>query len=163
MKTGILFVCLGNICRSPAAEGVFLDLIKNENVENQFHVDSAGTGDWHIGELPDKRMRSAALRRGVELTSRARQISKEDFNKFEYILVMDDSNYKNVISLTNSNEHKQKVKMFTEFQQEFDSEIVPDPYFGGEEGFDSVLDLVTDCSKGLLKHILTFDDKKGIR
>ena len=162
MKTIILFVCLGNICRSPAAEGVFLDLIKKENLETKFYVDSAGTGDWHVGELADKRMRSAALKRGIELTSRARQISKEDFNKFEYILVMDDSNYQNVISLTSSNEQKQKVKKFTEFQQEFDSSIVPDPYFGGDEGFEGVLDLVADCSKGLLKHILSFDDKNGI-
>ena len=162
MKTRILFVCLGNICRSPAAEGVFLDLIKKENLEDRFFVDSAGTGDWHVGELPDKRMRSAALKRGVELTSRARQISKEDFGNFEYILVMDDSNYTNVVALAKSNEEKEKVKKFTEFNQELDSDIVPDPYFGGEEGFESVLDLVADCSKGLLRHILTFDDKNGI-
>ena len=163
MKTSILFVCLGNICRSPAAEGVFLDLIHEEGIKKDFYVDSAGTGDWHIGELPDKRMITAARERGIELTSRARQITKEDFRKFEYILVMDDSNYENVISLTNSEEEKKKVQKFTDFKQSLDAEIVPDPYFGGKQGFEEVLDLVADCSKGLLKHILNFDVKNMIR
>ena len=147
----ILFVCLGNICRSPAAEGVFLDLIIKKNLQAKFEVDSAGTGDWHIGELPDKRMRSAALSRGIELTSRARQFKKDDFDKFDLVIVMDDSNFKNVCSLASNELHKSKVRKFTDFSTSGDG-IVPDPYFGGDEGFEEVLDLVEVCSLGLLEH-----------
>ena len=110
----ILFVCLGNICRSPAAEGVFLDLIVKKNQQAEFEVDSEGTGDWHIGELPDKRMRSAALNRGIELTSRARQFNRVDFDKFDLVIVMDDSNFKNVYSMASTELHKSKIKKFTD-------------------------------------------------
>tara|TARA_B100000927_G_C16245357_1_gene381217 strand:+ start:89 stop:562 length:474 start_codon:yes stop_codon:yes gene_type:complete len=148
----ILFVCLGNICRSPAAEGVFLDLISQKNLSHEFEVDSAGTGDWHIGELPDKRMREAASRRGVELTSRARQFKRTDFEKFDLIIVMDNSNFKNVFSMVSKEEHKAKLRKFTEFSSSSEYDIVPDPYFGGNEGFEEVLDLVEVCSLGLLEH-----------
>ena len=143
----ILFVCLGNICRSPAAEGVFLDLIAKKNLQAEFVVDSAGTGDWHVGELPDRRMRLAALNRGVELTSRARQFKKVDFDKFDLVIVMDDSNFKNVYSMASTEIHKSKIKKFTDFSTSSD-DIVPDPYFGGDEGFEEVLDLVEVCSLG---------------
>lgn len=155
----ILFVCLGNICRSPAAEGVFIDLIKKKNLDNQFIVDSAGTGDWHIGDRPDKRMLQAAEKRNIELPSNARQIKKEDLDKFDLVVVMDNSNFKNVYPMASTELQKKKIRKFTEFASESGIDIVPDPYFGGQEGFEEVLDLVTDCSEGLLKYCLGFDEK----
>ena len=155
----ILFVCLGNICRSPAAEGVFLDLLKRKNILEKFEIDSAGTGDWHIGERADKRMLAAAAKRQIDLPSRARQITKHDLDKFDLIITMDNSNFKNVFSLVNKEEQKEKIRKFTEFNSNNDYDIVPDPYFGGEEGFEEVLDLVTNCSKGLLDYCLGFDEK----
>ena len=150
VKVKVLFVCLGNICRSPAAEGVFLDLLEKKNLLSSFEIDSAGTGDWHIGDLPDKRMREAALERGIELTSRSRQIQKQDFVRFDHILVMDDSNFENVMKLTEKVDEQSKVKKFTDYQSDSKRTIVPDPYFGGKEGFYEVLDLVEECSKGFL-------------
>lgn len=149
----ILFVCLGNICRSPAAEAVFKHLIKQEGIEDQFVIDSAGTGDWHVGELADKRMRAAAEKRGIEMTSRARQIRKEDFKEFDLIIAMDDSNVANIKKIIVDQDDINKIKKMTDYQSDKSVTNVPDPYFGGEEGFEYVLDLVNEASKGLINDL----------
>ena len=149
----ILFVCLGNICRSPAAEAVFKHLIKLKGIEDQFVIDSAGTGDWHVGELADKRMRAAAEKRGIEMTSRARQIRKEDFKEFDLIIAMDDSNVANIKKIVVDQDDINKIKKMTDYQSDKSVTIVPDPYFGGDEGFEYVLDLVSEASKGLINDL----------
>lgn len=149
MTIKVLFVCLGNICRSPAAEGIFKHLVKAEDRLSQFEIDSAGTSRNHSGELPDKRMREHALKRGIVLDSHARQFQPDDFERFDYILVMDDKNLKDVLALANS-EQTSKVIPFVKFCSSFQITHVPDPYFSGPEGFEHVLDIVTDGSKGLI-------------
>ena len=154
-KISVLFVCLGNICRSPAAEALFIKKIKERGIEDRFLVDSAGTGSWHVGKKADSRMRLAARDRKIEINSKARQISKNDFQRFNYILTMDDSNYKNVMSLKNREPNLDlcKVRKMQEFANTFHEKEVPDPYFGGEEGFDYVLDILNDSTNGFLDHV----------
>tara|TARA_Y100000589_G_scaffold179189_1_gene169664 strand:- start:1557 stop:2042 length:486 start_codon:yes stop_codon:yes gene_type:complete len=154
-KISVLFVCLGNICRSPAAEALFIQQIKERGIEDRFLVDSAGTGSWHVGKKADKRMRLAAKNRKVDITSKARQINGNDFQKFNYILTMDDSNYNNVISIKNREKCSDlcKVIKIQEFASSFYVKEVPDPYFGGEEGFDYVLDILTDSISGFLDYV----------
>lgn len=147
----VVFVCLGNICRSPAAEGVFLDLLVKQNLTDHYVVDSAGTGSWHVGELADSRMREHAKRRGIELKSRSRQFKPEDFDHFDYIVVMDKSNYTNVVSLTKKQENIDKVIEMATLAKSHPETEVPDPYYGGDQGFENVLDIVTDGSVELLK------------
>ena len=154
-KISVLFVCLGNICRSPAAEALFIKKIKKQGIEDRFFIDSAGTGSWHVGKKADSRMRLAAKDRGVHITSKARQIEKNDFQKFNYILTMDDSNYKNVMSLKNRETYSDSctVRKIQEFANSFYEKEVPDPYFGGEEGFNYVLDILTDSTSGFLDYV----------
>jgi len=148
----ILFVCLGNICRSPTAEGVFRRLAEEAGLGDRVVIDSAGTGDYHIGSRPDERACEAAARRGYDLGSlRARQVNREDFAKFDYVLAMDEQNLRALTQLSSS-EHAHKVKLFTDFCTT-GACAVPDPYAGGPEGFELVLDLVEDCARGLLHHI----------
>ena len=155
-RISVLFVCLGNICRSPAAEALLIQKIKERGIENRFLVDSAGTGSWHIGKKADSRMRLAAKDRGINITSKARQISKNDFQTFNYILTMDDSNYQNVMALKNRLPYSNlcKVMKIQEFANSFHEKEVPDPYFGGEEGFDYVLDILTDSISGFLDQVV---------
>ena len=154
-KKSILFVCLGNICRSPAAEALFIDFIKQKGLIDEFIVDSAGTGSWHIGKKADLRMRIAAERRNINILSRARQINTKDFEKFHYILAMDDSNFENINDLKEraSSNHRASIKKIQDFRQIFKEKEVPDPYFGGDEGFDHVLDILEDSVSGFLKSI----------
>ena len=152
MVKKILFVCLGNICRSPAAEGIFNQKIKERDLEKLFVVDSAGTGSWHVGNLPDKRMRSTALSRGIELTSRSRQIEENDLYEFDQILVMDKDNLDAVKSLTKdqNNPVNSKIKLILSYSKNFQLDEVPDPYYGGPNGFDKVIDLLDDAMDGLI-------------
>ena len=152
-KKKVLFVCLGNICRSPAAEGVFLSLVQAEGLSDQIFVDSAGTSGFHAGELADQRMRQHSQKRGIELLSRSRQFVERDFKDFDYILVMDRSNEKNVLAMARGEDQEQKVLMMTSFCSQYDDDEVPDPYYGGADGFEYVLDLVEDAGNGLLGKI----------
>ncbi len=145
-----MFVCLGNICRSPAAEGVFNSLIKNDSAEELFIVDSAGTYGGHAGDLPDSRMRKAALKRGYDLTSRSRKVITNDFDIFDIIVAMDDSNYDNLIELAPTIEDRDKVCKFADYIISYDIDHVPDPYYEGAEGFEYVLDLLEDGCKNLI-------------
>ncbi len=152
MVKKILFVCLGNICRSPAAEGIFNQKIKERDLEKLFVVDSAGTGSWHVGNLPDNRMRSTALSRGIELTSRSRQIEENDLYEFDQILVMDKDNLDAVKSLTKdqNNSVNSKIKLILSYSKNFQLDEVPDPYYGGKNGFEKVIDLLDDAIDGLI-------------
>ena len=154
-KISVLFVCLGNICRSPAAEAIFIKLLEKKGLSRGFIVDSAGTGSWHIGKKADSRMRIAAARRDINILSRARQITSKDFEEFNYILAMDDSNFQNIQDLKNrtSSTDFAEIEKIQNFRSVFDESEVPDPYFGGDEGFDHVLDILEDSVSGLLESI----------
>ena len=155
MKKQILFVCLGNICRSPAAESVFSHLLKLQGIEDQYHVDSAGSGSWHVGSQADSRMKDAAKTRGIEITSIAREITREDFQKFDLILTMDNENLNTVMSLAEELDFNLTKKIRPILTYATNSKLieVPDPYYGGEQGFEKVLDLLEDSCKGLLKEL----------
>jgi protein-tyrosine phosphatase len=152
----VLFVCLGNICRSPSAEAVMRRLLEQEGESETIELDSAGTGGWHVGEPPDARATQAARRRGVELAGVARQVSPEDFERFDLILAMDRSNLRALQRLAPDEGARAKVMMLREFDpasdgsQELD---VPDPYYGGPGGFDQVLDLLQSACAGLLTQV----------
>ncbi len=154
-KISVLFVCLGNICRSPAAEAIFIKLLEKNGLNDAFIVDSAGTGSWHIGKKADSRMRIAAEKRDINILSKARQINSKDFDEFKYILAMDDSNFKNIQDLKNrtASTGSAAIKKIQDFRSVFNEQEVPDPYFGGDEGFDYVLDILEDSVKGFLESI----------
>ena len=152
--TRVLFVCLGNICRSPAAEGVFLHLLAQADASDRFVVDSAGTGGWHVGKAADRRMREAASRRGIALISRARQLELDDLLRFDHILTMDASNLAHVQALAREgggSGPQARVEPLVRYCSRFAAQEVPDPYYGGEEGFEHVLDLLEDACAGLLQ------------
>lgn len=150
---GVLFVCLGNICRSPAAEGYFLHLLAREGLREAFHVDSAGTGHWHVGNPPDSRMREAAARRGLILPSLARQISGADLERFAHILTMDQENLAAVQRLAQGTTHRARIEPITHYCQRHRLDAVPDPYYGGPDGFEHVLDILEDACEGLLNRL----------
>ncbi|MFM7313249.1 MAG: low molecular weight protein-tyrosine-phosphatase [Cyanobium sp.] len=154
-KTRVLFVCLGNICRSPAAEGVFLHLLAREGLQEGFCVDSAGTGSWHVGKPADARMRRAAARRGIDLPSRARQLDAEDLRRFDHILTMDDDNLHAVRALADGHPGDARIAPITSHCRRLSAREVPDPYYGGAEGFERVLDLLEDACEGLLMDLRT--------
>ncbi|MFM0325809.1 low molecular weight protein-tyrosine-phosphatase [Caballeronia glebae] len=147
----VCFVCLGNICRSPSAEAVMRDLVERAKLADRIVIDSAGTGDWHIGEPPDERAQKAAKKRGFDLSNlRGRQVAAADFTRFDLFIVMDDANAAALTELCPP-EHRDKIRLLMEFATRDDSRVVVDPYFGGEEGFEKVLDQCEDACEGLLK------------
>jgi len=154
-KIADLFVCLGNICRSHAAEAIFISLLEKKGLTDCFIVDSAGTGSWHIGKKADSRMRIAAERRDINILSKARQINRKDFDEFNYIIAMDDSNFRNIQDLKNTTDSTNfaSIKKIQDFRSVFNEREVPDPYFGGDEGFDYVLDILEDSVNGILESI----------
>ena len=154
-KTKILFVCLGNICRSPMAEGAFRHLVEERGLEERVEIDSAGTGAWHVGEAPDERAMAAAIMRGIDLSGqRARKVRPEDFAHYDYILPMDQQNHMNLMRMSPP-EHRHKIRLFLSFAPDQPEREVPDPYYGGEQGFEHALDLVQAASRGLLREIMS--------
>ena len=147
----VLFVCLGNICRSPLAEGVFRQKVEEAGLLDRFLIDSAGTGSWHIGQKADRRMRATATRRGVDLDDlRGRQVHSDDLKHFDHIFVMDRSNLHDTLYLDPDGDHGTRVRLFREFDPEPDDYQVPDPYYGGPDGFDNVFDIVERTSEAIL-------------
>ncbi len=153
-KYKILFVCLGNICRSPAAESIFRDLVDRRGVSGQFEIDSAGTYGGHAGELPDSRMRAAAAKRGYRLTHRSRKLCVGDFDTFNRIVVMDHSNYDDVYQLAPTAAATDKIVRMAGCCKKFPVDHVPDPYYRGQEGFEYVLDILEDACENLLAALL---------
>lgn len=154
-KIKVLFVCMGNICRSPTAEGVFAKLLKEQNLAAYFEIDSAGTHAAHTGEAPDLRAQHAALQRDVELTHiRARKVVMGDFEDFDYLLAMDDDNYASLVKAC-PDEYKDKIRYFLDYAPQLDEREVPDPYYGGKYGFERVLDMVEAGSEGFLTTLRT--------
>jgi protein-tyrosine phosphatase len=151
-KTSVLFVCMGNICRSPTAEGVFRKLVLDADLHDRVHTDSAGTHAYHQGEPPDHRALAAAARRGIEMADlRARRVSTSDFEHFDLILAMDNLNL--VTLQDRGGENSDKVRLLMEFSEMSRGGEVPDPYYGGAAGFERVLDLVENAAEGLLEEI----------
>lgn len=152
--TKVLFVCMGNICRSPTAHGVFEQKVKEQGLSDKIIVDSAGTHAYHVGESPDSRSQAAALSKGYDLSAqRARQVTTQDFDEFDYIIGMDNANYYNLKKLADNNQ-KSRIHLCMSFTKERSETEVPDPYYG-TDGFENVLEMIEVASDGLLAHILT--------
>ena len=152
-KVSVLFVCMGNICRSPTAEGVFRHMVEQEGHSDWIITDSAGTHAYHIGEQPDRRAQQTARTRGIELSDlRARKAIAKDFNEFDYLLAMDNDNYQ-ILAELSPHGYEDRLKLFLDYSNEFSETEVPDPYYGGEQGFEHVFDLVESASRGLLDDI----------
>ncbi|WP_346798804.1 low molecular weight protein-tyrosine-phosphatase [Halomonas sp. Bachu 37] len=148
----ILFVCLGNICRSPSAEGVFRHALERAGMQHEVSVDSCGIGPWHVGKGPDARAREAALRRGIDIgTLRARQLAPVDFDEFDYLLAMDHDNL-SALQAQQPAGSKARVELFLNYADTAEK-AVPDPYYGGEQGFETVLDLIEEASEGFIAHL----------
>ncbi len=154
MKSSVLFVCLGNICRSPTAEAVFRAQLKAAGLIETISVDSAGTGDWHIGKAPDHRAQTAGAERGFDLSRlRARLVTKEDFSQYQWIIAMDENNYRDLQQLSPP-QYQHKISLLLDFaQKKIAHRNVPDPYYGSMADFHHVVDLVEDACQGLLAHI----------
>ncbi|MCU0823679.1 MAG: low molecular weight phosphotyrosine protein phosphatase [Leptospira sp.] len=154
-KIKVLFICLGNICRSPAAEGAFINLLKSKGRLTDFEVDSCGTSNYHIGDLPDVRTRKIAEKYDIELTHRARQLTVRDLDYFDFLLVMDSKNYQDVLSKTLNPLQRSKIHFFRGFSKEGESLEVPDPYYGTEADFDKVQNIVMKSAIDFLNFLDT--------
>lgn len=158
----VLFVCLGNICRSPLAEGVFRHLVEQEGLAEHFEIASAGTGPWHVGEAPDARMRSTARRRGLSLDDlRGRQLERADLYAFDHVFVMDKHNLHDTLALDPDGDHGTRVRLFREFDPEPEHYQVPDPYTGGQQGFEHVYDIVERTARAILDRFKEIYDLDG--
>ncbi|MGJ8673894.1 low molecular weight protein-tyrosine-phosphatase [Rubritalea sp.] len=147
----ILFVCLGNICRSPAGENIFRHAVKQAGVADQWEIDSSGTEAWHTGKGPDARMTKTLESRGIEVTGKARQISEQDLQDFDLILTMDNENFANVCKLDTKGHYGGKIKKFTSFCKQHTETEVPDPYYGGQDGFELVADMLEDGCTSIIE------------
>ena len=151
----VLFVCLGNICRSPLGEGVFRHLVTEQGLGDRFLIDSAGTGNWHIGSPPHADSQRVARERGMDISDqRARQLTPLDLRDFDYLIAMDTSNKEGILALDPNGRYADKVKLMLEYHPTCGIQDVPDPYFGGPEGFYPVLDMIEEASRNLLAEIL---------
>lgn len=152
-RVRVLFVCMGNICRSPTAQGVFRSLVEREGVSHRVEIDSAGTHAYHVGEPPDRRAQESATRRGIDLSDlRARRVEADDFHRFDYVLAMDQDNYHNLSGICPPGLER-KLMLFMDFAPHLRTREVPDPYYGGPTGFERVLDMVEAAAEGLLADI----------
>ncbi|CAA3016800.1 Low molecular weight -tyrosine-phosphatase slr0328 [Olea europaea subsp. europaea] len=166
----VLFVCLGNICRSPAAEGVFRHLVKERGLDSKFYIDSAGTINYHEGGPADPRMRAASKRRGVEITSISRPLRPSDFRDFDLILAMDKQNKEDILESFERWRHREtlpadadkKVRLMCSYCKKHDETEVPDPYYGGPQGFEKVLDLLEDACESLLESIIAETENRHV-
>lgn len=149
----ILLVCLGNICRSPAAEAALRSALAGAGLDGRVEVDSAGTGDWHVGEPPDRRMVEAARRAGLRLEGRARKVTPDDLADFDLVLAMDRDNLRTLQALAPGAEARGRIRLFREFEPGADGEDVPDPYYGGRAGFERVLEIVAAAAEGIVGHV----------
>lgn len=150
----LLFVCLGNICRSPAAEGIMRRIVEREGLEDVITIDSAGIGGWHAGQLPDRRMRSHGAAHGYDFCSRARQFAPADFGRFDIIVAMDDENRADLMAMARTEEERRRIVMMAGFLRHHPGyTTVPDPYYGGDSGFELVIELLEDACEGLLEHL----------
>ncbi|AFZ33760.1 protein tyrosine phosphatase [Stanieria cyanosphaera PCC 7437] len=154
MAYKLLFVCLGNICRSPSAENITNHLIQEAGLVGKIVCDSAGTSSYHIGSPPDRRMTAAATKRGIKLQGRARQFQPLDFEKFDLILAMDKQNYQDILYLDRQDQYQDKVRLICDFATSYPDREVPDPYYGGSQGFEYVIDLLLDACQGLLAYVV---------
>ena len=153
LKHKILFVCTGNICRSPSAEGVFRDIANEQKLSQFFYIDSCGTHSYHTGQSPDSRSQYAAMKRGIDISQQiARTIEQNDFNRFDYILAMDKYNLSFLQTMADK-KHVNKINLFLEYAENYKLIEIPDPYYGGEDGFEIVLDLLQEASIGLIKQL----------
>jgi protein-tyrosine phosphatase len=156
----VCFVCLGNICRSPTAEAVFRDLVEREGLAGKVHVESAGTGDWHVGEPPDRRSVAAAKKRGIRVDGRAQQFTKKDWERFDLVLALDGSNFDNLRAMASAEVAEEKLRLLRSFDPEAPGGAgVPDPYYT-TDGFDEVIDQCLAACRGLLEHVR---DAHGLR
>jgi protein-tyrosine phosphatase len=154
MGTRILFVCLGNICRSPSAENIMNHLVQQRQLGDQVVCDSAGTASYHVGSPPDRRMTAAAQDFGITLKGQARQFSPDDFERFDWILAMDRHNYRDILALDGAKAHSHKVKMMCDYCRTHPDQEVPDPYYGGPDGFTYVIELLMDACEGFLDQVM---------
>lgn len=154
-RTSVLFVCLGNICRSPLAEGIFAHLVREAGLADRFLVESAGTGAWHVGERPDARAAMVASQHGVELVSRARQITADDLERFDWVIAMDRENLRNIERMAATTESSAQIHLLREFDNEGEGDEVPDPYYGGVSGFENVYEIVRRSCQVLLDRLRT--------
>ena len=157
----LLFVCLGNICRSPAAENIMNHLVAKSSLSTDIECDSAGTANYHTGNPPDRRMQAAAVKRNIPMIGSARQFTTADFTAFDLILAMDRENYQNILALDPQQQYRDKIKLMCDFASKHPDKEVPDPYFGGAEGFDYVIDLLTDACGGLLAQLESTGSKNN--
>ena len=153
VNVSVIFVCMGNICRSPTAQGVFAKLVENQGLADFIVIDSAGTHAYHIGEPPDARASAAAMNRGIDLSSQqARRVGPDDFERFDYVLAMDNDNYE-ILATSCPSGYESRLRLFLEFAPDLEAREVPDPYYGGTSGFERVLDMIEQASAGLLADI----------
>jgi protein-tyrosine phosphatase len=152
-RTRVLFVCLGNICRSPLAEGVFTSLVEQAGLSDKFEIDSAGTGSWHVGERPDARAAMIAKEHGVDLDSRARQVRAEDLQDFDFVIAMDRENLLNLERMASSSAGEADIHLLRAYDPDPDGHEVPDPYYGGVSGFENVYQIVARSCEGLLARL----------
>ena len=153
MTYKLLFVCLGNICRSPSAENIMNHLIKEANLSDRIICDSAGTSGYHIGASPDRRMNAAANNKGLTLQGKSRKLTPSDLQQFDLILAMDRENYQDILYLDREGKYEDKVRLMCDFATRKSDSEVPDPYYGGQDGFNYVIDLLFDACSGLLDYV----------
>jgi protein-tyrosine phosphatase len=149
----ICFVCLGNICRSPTAEAVMKHLVRQAELEHAFHIESAGTGDWHIGETRDRRSMATGAARGIPLSGRAQQFTAADFARFDHVVAMDTSNRDNLLKMASDDAARAKVSMLRAHEEGAHAADVPDPYYGGAHGFEDVFDICQAACAGFLARL----------
>jgi len=152
-KVKVLFVCLGNICRSPLAEAIFLHKVKDKKFDHWFEVDSCGTSNYHIGDPPDSRTIANARKNGVNMNHLGRQLCENDLDHFDFILAMDQSNHRNILRLSNARDHQQKISLMRMYDPHGKNEEVPDPYYGGEQHFQEVFDILDRTMDNFLSHL----------